>query len=247
MRPPAAATADPLLAVRHLTAGYGPIEVLRDVSFDVRANEVLAIIGPNGAGKSTFLRALSGLVPASAGSISFGGTELVGRGSADIVRLGICHAPEGRRLFAGLTVEENLRLGSFKRPDKSRTVVAHAMERVFDYFPRLRERRRQLAGTMSGGEQQMCAIGRALMGSPRLLAIDELSLGLAPVIVEEIVMILQDIHAAGTTILLIEQDASVALGVSDRAIVMRGGQVVAEADAETLLNDQSLIKTYLGG
>jgi branched-chain amino acid transport system ATP-binding protein len=144
-------------------------------------------------------------------------------------------------------VEENLRLGGFRRPDKSRAVVAQAMERVFHYFPRLHERRRQLAGTMSGGEQQMCAIGRALMGNPRLLAIDELSLGLAPVIVAEIVEILQDIHAAGTTILLIEQDASVALGVSDRAVVMRGGQIVTEADAETLLNDEALIKTYLGG
>lgn len=235
-----------LLTVRRLTAGYGPIEVLHDVSFDVRAHEVLAIIGPNGAGKSTVLRALSGLIPASSGSIVFGGQELVGRRSADIVRLGICHAPEGRRLFAGLTVEENLRLGSFRRQDKSRAAVSGAMEQVFHYFPRLRERRKQLAGTMSGGEQQMCAIGRALMGRPRLLAIDELSLGLAPVIVEEIVAILQEIHAEGTTILLIEQDASVALGISDRAVVMRGGQIVTEADAETLLSNEALIETYLG-
>jgi branched-chain amino acid transport system ATP-binding protein len=242
-----AIVSQPLLTVHHLTAGYGPIEVLHDLSFEVRPREVLAIVGPNGAGKSTLLRALSGLIPASAGSMVFDGRELVGCGSAEIVELGLCHAPEGRRLFSGLTVEENLRLGSFRRPDKSRAVVADAIEQVFSYFPRLRERRRQLAGTMSGGEQQMCAIGRALMGRPRLLAVDELSLGLAPVIVEEIINILQDINAAGTTILLIEQDASVALGISDRAVVMRGGQIVAEADAEALLNDESLIKTYLGG
>ncbi|MPZ36288.1 MAG: ATP-binding cassette domain-containing protein [Rhodospirillales bacterium] len=244
---PGAPDASALLSVRGLDGGHGPIQVLADISFDVREGEVMAIIGANGAGKTTLLRILSGLIQPMRGSIRFAGREIAGSSSDEIVGLGLCQAPEGRRLFSGLTVEENLRLGSFRRRDKSRRVVADALDQVFAYFPRLAERRGQLAGTMSGGEQQMCAIGRALMAGPRLLAIDELSLGLAPVIVEELVAILYDIHEAGTTVLLVEQDVSVALGVADRALVMQSGKIVLQSSPDELLADDAIIKSYLGG
>jgi branched-chain amino acid transport system ATP-binding protein len=243
----AAPPALPLLSVRGLDGGHGPIQVLTNISFDLCEGELVAVIGANGAGKTTLLRILSGLIQPMRGSIRFAGQEIAGSSSDEIVGLGLCQAPEGRRLFSGLTVEENLRLGSYRRRDKSVRVVTDALGQVFEYFPRLAERRRQLAGTMSGGEQQMCAIGRALMAGPRLLAIDELSLGLAPVIVEELVTILYDIHEAGTTVLLVEQDVSVALGVADRALVMQSGKIVLQGSPGELLADDTIIKSYLGG
>jgi branched-chain amino acid transport system ATP-binding protein len=236
-----------ILQITDLSAGYGDIVVLRDVSLEVRKGEVLAVIGTNGAGKSTLLRTVSGLLPAKSGSIRMDGRELTAMSASEIVGHGIAHAPEGRRVFSGFTVEENLRLGAFRRGDKSRAALAAAVDRVFDYFPRLKERRRQLAGTMSGGEQQMCAIGRALMADPRLLVIDELSLGLAPRVVEELLNILARIHEAGTTIILVEQDVAVALGFSDRAVVLQAGSVVLTGDAEELLVNSDMVKTYLGG
>jgi branched-chain amino acid transport system ATP-binding protein len=181
------------------------------------------------------------------GRITFTGKDITGKRSDRIAQLGISQVPEGRRLFRGLTVEENLRLGAYSRRGKSRRELDESLEAVFARFPRLRERRRQIAGTMSGGEQQMCAIGRALMAKPRLIMIDELSLGLAPVIVEELVQILRDIRDSGTTILLVEQDVSVALGVSERAIVLRTGQVAMEGFSSDLLSDEEIVRTYLGG
>lgn len=237
----------PLLRVSNLCAGYGPIRVLHGMDIEVARGDIHAIVGANGAGKTTLLRALSGLIHPDEGSIWFDGQELVGRSPADIVSLGIAHAPEGHRVFRGLTVEENLKLGAFRRPGKSKLTVRSAVDEVFAYFPKLSERRRQLAGTLSGGEQQMCAIGRALMTAPAFLIIDELSLGLSPVIVEELLFILSKIHAAGTTILLVEQDVSVALGFSDRASVVQTGRVVLDGPARKLLQNPEIVTTYLGG
>ena len=239
-------SASPLLEVRDLRSGYGDVPVVRGVSFAVRRGEMVAVVGANGAGKTTLLRTISGLLPAE-GSIRFDGQEISSRGSDEIVALGLSQVPEGRRLFSGLTVEENLRLGAYRRPDKTRSAVAAALDSVFEQFPRLRERRRQLAGTLSGGEQQMCAIGRALMAAPRLLMIDELSLGLAPRIVEELVGILQQIYAAGATILLVEQDLAVALAISDRALVLQTGEVALEGSAQELADNDAVIRSYLGG
>ncbi|WP_424139205.1 ABC transporter ATP-binding protein [Roseomonas chloroacetimidivorans] len=236
-----------MLRVEGLDAGYGAIQVLRGISFELRTGEVVAIIGANGAGKTTLLRTLSGLIAPMRGAIWLNGVNIAGRNCAEIVQLGLSQAPEGRRVFSGLTVEENLRLGAFRRPEKSRQVVAGAIEQVFCYFPRLRERRRQLAGTLSGGEQQMVAIGRALMADPKLLVIDELSLGLAPIIVEEILHILGDIYEAGRTIVLVEQDVPVALGFSDRALVLQSGRIVAQGPSRALLEDKQIIASYLGG
>ncbi|HKU95800.1 MAG TPA: ABC transporter ATP-binding protein [Vineibacter sp.] len=235
-----------MLDVRNLHAGYGDAPVVRGASFTLQQHEMVALVGANGAGKTTLLRAISGVLPLS-GAIRFDGVDIAGRRSDEIVALGLCQVPEGRRLFNGLTVEENLRLGRYRRRDKSRRATAAALERVFAYFPRLRERRRQLAGTMSGGEQQMCAIGRALMAAPRLLMIDELSLGLAPRIVEELVGILHQIRSDGTAILLVEQDVGVALAISDRALVLQTGVVVLEGDAQDLAQDDAVISSYLGG
>jgi len=239
-------TAPPLLEVRDLRSGYGDVPVVRGVSFAVRRGEMVAVVGANGAGKTTLLRTISGLLRAE-GSIRFDDREIAGLGSDEIVALGLSQVPEGRRLFSGLTVEENLRLGAYRRRDKTRAAVGAALERVFGQFPRLRERRRQLAGTLSGGEQQMCAIGRALMADPRLLMIDELSLGLAPRIVEELVGILQQIYADGATILLVEQDLAVALAISDRALVLQTGELVLEGSAQELADNDAVIRSYLGG
>lgn len=248
---PAGAATDagrpPFLRVDGLCAGYGPIQVLHGVDLELQQGEVHAIVGGNGAGKTTLLRAVSGLIEPTAGAIEFNGCSLVGRKPAEIVSLGIGHAPEGHRVFRGLTVEENLRLGAFRRPGKSRAAVRSALAEIFEFFPKLAERRRQLAGTLSGGEQQMCAIGRTLMTAPRLLIVDELSLGLAPIIVEELLHILARIHAAGTTLLLVEQDVSVALGFSDRASVVVSGRVALTGAARDLLSDPQIKTTYLGG
>jgi branched-chain amino acid transport system ATP-binding protein len=238
--------ASPILRIRNLNAGYGSIQVLRDVSFDILEGEIMAVVGANGAGKSTLFRTISGLIVPTSGEIWFDKTNIAGFGSAEIVSLGLSQAPEGRRVFNGMSVEENLRLGAFRRRDKSHASINAAIEQVFDYFPRLKERRKQLAGTLSGGEQQMCAIGRALMANPRLLVIDELSLGLAPIIVEELLHILEAIHESGRTVVLVEQDVSIALSFSDRAVVMQSGRVVMSGISSDLLSDSEIMKTYLG-
>jgi branched-chain amino acid transport system ATP-binding protein len=235
-----------ILGVVGLNAGYQHIQVLRDVTFSVSRGEIFAIVGTNGAGKSTLLRTISGLIAPMSGSINFEGTEIAGRDAADIVSCGISQSPEGRRCFAGLTIEENLRLGAISRRAGS-PALGDRLESVYGYFPRLRERRRQLAGTLSGGEQQMCALGRALMALPKLLIVDELSLGLAPIIVQELLRTLQGIQESGTTIMLVEQDVGVALSFSDRAIVMQQGQIVLQGYSEHLLGSEHVVNSYLGG
>lgn len=236
-----------ILSIQNLYAGYGSIEVLRDINFSVRSGEIFAIVGSNGAGKTTLLRAISGLIKPTQGSIGFCGEDITACAPAEIVSRGISQAPEGRRVFSGMSVEENLRMGAYRRRDKSKAAIGQALEAIYTYFPRLRERRRQLAGTMSGGEQQMCAIGRALMADPRLLVIDELSLGLAPVIVHELLGILETVHETGCTVVLVEQDVSVALNFSDRAVVMKSGSVVLTGEASSLLGDDEIVRSYLGG
>jgi branched-chain amino acid transport system ATP-binding protein len=236
----------PLLRVERLNSGYGKIPVLHDLTFSIWPNEIIAILGSNGAGKSTLMRTLSGLLQPTAGTISFAGHEIGGLDPSQIVGLGLAQAPEGRRMFSGLTVEENLRLGAFARADKSAASLRRDLDAIFEYFPRLRERRRQLAGTLSGGEQQMCAIGRALMAHPKLLMIDELSLGLAPIIVEALLDTLIRVHESGTTILLVEQDAAVALGFADRAVVLETGKITRVGDSKSMLAEDDIVKNYLG-
>jgi branched-chain amino acid transport system ATP-binding protein len=238
---------DPVLEIEGVSAGYGRIAVLHEITFSLWAGEVVAVIGANGAGKTTLVRTISGLLRPSAGTIRFAGVNIGGLETTGIVGIGISQVPEGRRLFSGLTVEENLRIGAFVRSHKSRIAISSDLDKVFQYFPRLRERSGQLAGTLSGGEQQMCAIGRALMAEPKLLIIDELSLGLAPMVVEDLLTVLEDVREAGTTILLVEQDAGVALGFSDRAIVLKTGRVATAGSSTELLGSQDLLNNYLGG
>lgn len=235
-----------ILSVENLDAGYGDIQVLFDVAFSVREREILAVLGSNGAGKTTLLRTISGLLVPRRGTIEFRERQIGGCNSDEIVKLGISQAPEGRRVFAGLTVEENLKLGAFRRAPNTMP-VPQRLDRIYSYFPRLKERRKQLAGTLSGGEQQMCAIGRALMAQPKLLIIDELSLGLAPLIVEELLGVLNGVHHTGTAVMLVEQDVSVALGFSDRAIVLQAGRVVLQGQSAELVKDENIIRSYLGG
>ena len=228
-----------MLEVHGVSAGYGRAEVLWDIDLTVNEKEIVALVGPNGAGKTTLLRALSGMVTTTAGSITFRGTTVQGRSIEQIVDLGISHVPEGRRLFPGLTVRDNLRLGGWR-------VKNTDIDRVVEMFPRLGERLTQVAGSMSGGEQQMCAIGRGLMSQPELMMIDELSLGLAPVVVEEIAERLPDIAASGTSILLVEQDVDTALTVAERAYVLETGRIVLSGKAGELLADPRVQESYLG-
>ena len=228
-----------MLAVTGLSAGYGRVQVLWDVDLSVGENQIVALVGPNGAGKSTLLRALSGMIRPSAGSIVFRGEELAGRSIEQIVDLGIAHVPEGRRLFPGLSVRDNLRLGGWRVNNRD-------LDRVIDLFPLLGTRLNQVAGNMSGGEQQMVAIARGLMGRPDLIMIDELSLGLAPRIVDEIVERLPEIAAAGTSVLLVEQDVDSALSVAERAYVLETGHIVLSGKAAELLADDRVRESYLG-
>ena len=228
-----------MLEVKGLCAGYGRVQVLWDIDLMVQEKEIVALVGPNGAGKTTLLRALSGMAAVTDGSIEFRGTKVDGRSIESIVDLGISHVPEGRRLFPGLTVRDNLRLGGWRTKNTD-------IDRVVDMFPRLGERLTQVAGSMSGGEQQMCAIGRGLMSEPELMMIDELSLGLAPVVVEEIAERLPDIVASGTSILLVEQDVDTALNVAERAYVLETGRVVLSGKAGELLADPRVQESYLG-
>lgn len=237
--------AEKLLRVSGLSAGYGDIGVLSDISLEVGAGDLVALIGSNGAGKSTLLRALSGVLPATAGSIRFGGRDLAQQAPEQIVGTGLIHVPEGRRLFAGLSVRDNLLIGAYLRRDGKQAIRA-SMEEVFTLFPRLAERRRQDASTLSGGEQQMCAIGRGLMAKPKLLLIDELSLGLAPRVVEELVAALASINAGGTALLVVEQDVEIALGLARHALVLDQGRVLLSGAAGELRQHPLIHAAYLG-
>jgi len=228
-----------MLEAKALSAGYGRVQVLWDVDLSVGDNEIVALVGPNGAGKTTLLRALSGMAELRSGTVDFRGQTLKGRSIEQIVSLGISHVPEGRRLFPGLTVRDNLRLGGWRTRNTD-------IDRVVELFPRLGERLNQVAGTMSGGEQQMCAMARGLMSEPHIMMIDELSLGLAPVVVDEIIARLPDIASSGTSILLVEQDVDAALTVAERAYVLETGHIVLSGKGSDLLADPRVQESYLG-
>ena len=233
----------PMLELEDVHTKYGSIEALKGISFKVEEGEVVTLIGSNGAGKSTTLRSISGLSPPSTGSIRFRGQEISTTPAQDIVRLGISQSPEGRRCFQRMTVRENLELGAYLRRDAN---ISGDLDRVFDLFPRLKEREKQKAGTMSGGEQQMLAIGRALMANPKLLLLDEPSMGLAPILVERIYETIAEINRQGTTILLVEQNANYALEVSSRGYVLETGRVVLADDSEALRENPEVQNAYLG-
>jgi len=233
-----------MLEVKNIQVAYGKIIAVKDISVTVNEGEIVTLIGSNGAGKSTTLRTISGLIKPKSGEITFNGKRIDGMPGHDIVSLGICHSPEGRRIFPRMTVKENLELGAFLRNDKA--AVNADMERVLDLFPRLKERIKQTAGTMSGGEQQMLAVSRALMGDPKLLLLDEPSMGLAPVLVELIFDTIVKIRKQGITILLIEQNATAALEVADRAYVLESGKVKMSGSAKELSSDDKVTKAYLG-
>ena len=230
-----------MLKVEGLNAGYGRVEVLWDVALEVGANEIVSLVGSNGAGKTTLLRAISGVIAPTAGSISFDGKEISGLPPEDVVGRGIAHVPEGRRLFAGLTVRENLVVGAYSHRDGT-----EGIDRVVQMFPRLGERLDQVAGSLSGGEQQMCAIARGLMASPKLVMIDELSLGLAPNLVDQLLDRLKEIPADGTSVLLVEQDVDAALRLAKRGYVMETGRIAATGSGEELLSDPRVREAYLG-
>jgi branched-chain amino acid transport system ATP-binding protein len=234
-----------VLRLEALRAGYGPIEALRGLDLEVREGELVCLLGANGAGKSSTLRAISGLLRARSGRILFRDREIHGLEPAAILRAGIAHCPEGRRIFPHLSVEENLAMGAYVRGD--RAGIAQDLERVCTHFPILAERRRQPAGTLSGGEQQMLAIGRALMARPRLILFDEPSLGLAPTVVETTFSIIADIRRGGTTVLMVEQNAYLALQMADRGYVMETGRIVLHGNAQDLLHDDHVRAAYLGG
>jgi branched-chain amino acid transport system ATP-binding protein len=233
-----------MLKVDKIETYYGPIAALRGISFEVDERDIVTILGANGAGKSTIMRTISGITPPAKGDIQFLGRRIDRTPAEEIVRLGISHVPEGRELFPELTVRENLRMGAFTRKDKEQ--ILRDMENVYDYFPVLRDRSGQLAGTLSGGEQQMLAIGRGLMSKPRLLLLDEPSMGLAPIIVEEIFRIIKTINETGTTILLVEQNAFMALHIANKAYVLETGRIVIHGTARELLDQAEVSKAYLG-
>jgi branched-chain amino acid transport system ATP-binding protein len=233
-----------VLELRSVRAGYGTFQALFDVSLEVRAGEAVGVIGPNGAGKTTLMRVVSGMIRPTAGTIVMEGVDLVTTPPHRIVALGMAHVPESRRLFAGMTVEENLRMGGFM--PAARPKYRERLEFVYELFPRLRERRRQRAGSMSGGEQQMCAIGRALMSEPRLLLLDEPSAGLAPVIVEMVFDLVKRIRAIGVTVLIVEQNVQQVLRVVDRAYLLKAGSIRASGLAAELLASDSIREAYLG-
>ena len=234
----------PLLTVDGLETFYGSIQALKGVSFEVPEGSIVTLLGANGAGKSTTLKSISGLVPPARGTVTFTGRRIDGLPSEQIVRLGISHVPEGRELFPELTVLENLKMGAYTRTEKR--AIERSLEQAQAHFPILAERRLQLAGTLSGGEQQMLAIGRALMAEPRLLLLDEPSLGLAPMLVEEIFRIIREIHDNGTTVLLVEQNANKALSIADYGYVLETGTVSLAGDSRQLLRDDHVRRAYLG-
>lgn len=233
-----------MLQVKDLQVYYGVIQAIKGVSFEVEQGDIVALIGANGAGKTTILHTITGLVPAKAGSIMFEGQELLKTPSHKIVSMGMAHVPEGRRIFQELSVYENLQLGAFTRKDKAE--IEESLEMVYRRFPRLEERKKQTAGTLSGGEQQMLAIGRALMSKPRIILMDEPSMGLSPLFVTEIFDIIQEINKAGTTVLIVEQNAKKVLSIANQAYVLETGKIIKSGDAKDLMNDEAVKKAYLG-
>ena len=233
-----------MLKVTDLKVYYGVIQAIKGISFEVNEGEVIALIGANGAGKTTILHTITGLVEAKSGTVEFEGTNITKMPGHKIVTLGMAHVPEGRRVFSELTVLENLRMGAYTRKDKNE--VEKSLKMVYERFPRLEERKNQLAGTLSGGEQQMLAMGRALMSHPKIILMDEPSMGLSPIFVNEIFDIIKEVSAGGTTVLLVEQNAKKALSIADRAYVLETGKIVLEGDAKELMNEESVKKAYLG-
>ena len=236
----------PLLEIRDMTVGYGRIEALHSISLSVEDGELVTLIGANGAGKTTTMRAISGIRPLTSGSIWFDGKDITKMKAHLRVLAGIVQAPEGRGVFPGMTVQENLDMGHYGRKFESKSAYQETLDRVYELFPRLAERRSQMGGTMSGGEQQMVAIGRALMARPRVLLLDEPSMGLAPMIIQQIFKIITEINKAGTTILLVEQNAQQALSRSDRAYILETGEVVKQGPGPELLADPAIKEAYLG-
>ena len=233
-----------MLTIKDLEVYYGVIQAIKGVSFEVNQGEVIALIGANGAGKTTILHTITGLLAPKNGSVVFEGKELTKMPAHKIVSLGMAHVPEGQRVFADLSVYENLRMGAYTRKD--RNDIEETLEKVYQRFPRLKERRNQMAGTLSGGEQQMLAMGRALMSKPKILLMDEPSMGLSPIMVNEIFSIIQEVSDSGTTVLLVEQNAKKALSIADRGYVLETGNIVLEGKASDLLNNDSIKKAYLG-
>ena len=233
-----------MLEVKDLNVSYGAILALKGISFQVNKGEIIALIGANGAGKTTTLHTITGLLKPKSGSVIFEGEEITKVPAHKIVTLGMAHVPEGRRVFAQLSVYENLKMGAYTR--KNKTEIEEKLEMIYQRFPRLKERKNQLAGTLSGGEQQMLAMSRALMSNPQIVVMDEPSMGLSPLFVNEVFSIIEEMKKAGTTILLVEQNAKKALGIADRAYVLETGKVVLEGKAQDLLGDESVKKAYLG-
>jgi len=234
-----------MLEVKDLCVHYGAVDALRGVSLTVNDGEIVSLIGANGAGKTTTLHAITGLVKAASGSVVFDGHDLLKTDSSKIISCGMAHVPEGRHIFPMMTVEENLEIGAFSL-GKQKDRIRGTMKTVYERFPRLKERRKQLAGTLSGGEQQMLAVGRALMVSPRILLMDEPSMGLSPILVKEIFDIIRELHAQGITVLLVEQNAKMALAVANRAYVLENGRISLSGDAKELMDNDNVRKAYLG-
>lgn len=233
-----------MLEVKNLSVSYGAIEAVKDISFTVNAGEIVSLIGANGAGKTTTLHTITGLVPAKSGSVMYNGVDLLKTHNNKTVTLGMAHIPEGRHVFTRMSVEENLEMGAFSLKDQSD--LKKDLDMVYGLFPRLKERRNQKAGTLSGGEQQMLAMGRALMSHPKTILMDEPSMGLSPKLVKEIFSIIRKLHEQGITILLVEQNAKMALSIADRAYVLETGRITMEGDAKELLNNEQVRKAYLG-
>ena len=233
-----------MLEVKDLQVYYGMIQAIKGISFEVNQGEVIALIGANGAGKTTILHTVTGLLAPKKGSVIFEGQDITKVPAHKIVSMGMAHVPEGRRVFAQLSVFDNLKMGAYTRKDK--TEIEESLEMVYKRFPRLEERKNQMAGTLSGGEQQMLAMGRALMSKPKIILMDEPSMGLSPIFVNEIFDIIQEVSASGTTVLLVEQNAKKALSIADRAYVLETGTIALEGDAKVLMNDDSIKKAYLG-
>ncbi len=233
-----------MLELKDVEVYYGMIQAIKGISFEVNEGEVIALIGANGAGKTTTLHTITGLLSPKAGSIFFDGQDITKTPAHKIVSLGMAHVPEGRRVFSQMTVYQNLKMGAYTRSDKSE--IDAALEMVYKRFPRLEERKNQLAGTLSGGEQQMLAMGRALMSHPKIILMDEPSMGLSPILVNEIFDIIRSVNEAGTTVLLVEQNAKKALDIADRAYVLETGKIVTSGDAKELMNDDAIKKAYLG-